>query len=213
MHQSTFDGRLRDRAASISLDFDPSVLPALHVFYELLAKWNARINLTALPLDDLPDRTVDRLFMEPLAAAPLLLNLPGSAWFDIGSGSGSPAVPMAVVRTDLRLVMTESRARKASFLREVVRELDLSAEVEARRFDQVADVHQRTAALVTARGVRLDDDLLGEIRRIAVEGGVVAIFGSHSGGDLLAGLQRGNTYPLVDAAHLHTYVVSRGTTR
>jgi 16S rRNA G527 N7-methylase RsmG len=45
------------------------MLQPLEAYFELLTHWNARINLTALPLDPPTDETFDRLLVEPLAAA------------------------------------------------------------------------------------------------------------------------------------------------
>ena len=47
-------------------------------------------------------------------------------WFDIGSGGGSPAIPLKLARPTLPLPMVESKTRKAVFLREAVRALGLA---------------------------------------------------------------------------------------
>ena len=45
------------------------MLEPLEAYFRLLVQWNAKINLTALPLDAPTDETFDRLLVEPLAAA------------------------------------------------------------------------------------------------------------------------------------------------
>jgi 16S rRNA (guanine527-N7)-methyltransferase len=184
----------------------------LHAFFELLVKWNARINLTALPLEGLPDRTVDRLFIEPLAAAPLLLNLPTSAWFDIGSGCGSPAFPLILARPELRLTLVESRARKASFLREAVRLLGISAEVEAMRFAELSERHPGAAGLITLRGVRLDAALGADINRVTHAQATIAVWGPRDATPVPQLVHR-SAHRLIGEAFLHLYDVSRGTNR
>ena len=63
----------------------------LVVYYQLLSHWNRKINLTSL--SD-PDEAVDRLLLEPVAAAAVL---PANrALIDLGSGGGSPAIPLAL---------------------------------------------------------------------------------------------------------------------
>ena len=48
------------------------MLGPLEAYFRLLTQWNAKINLTALPLEAPTDETFDRLLVEPLAAAPQL---------------------------------------------------------------------------------------------------------------------------------------------
>ena len=90
-------------------------------FIALLARWNQKINLTSFQLvDPLEERAIDRLVVEPLIATTLGIPGPGK-WWDVGSGGGSPAIPMRIVWRSGRLIMVESRQRKGAFLREAVR--------------------------------------------------------------------------------------------
>jgi 16S rRNA (guanine527-N7)-methyltransferase len=153
-----FRDRLRRRARRADVPLDPSVVEQLEAYYRLLARWNEKINLTALPLRELRDETIDRLLVEPLAAA---RHVPDSLtdWFDLGSGGGSPALPLKIVRPDARLTMVESRTRKAAFLREAVRVLGLGrTSVENARMEEVAarPGASKSAQLVTVRAVRID---------------------------------------------------------
>jgi 16S rRNA (guanine527-N7)-methyltransferase len=172
-----FRKRLRARAESAQLALPTRLFAPLEAYHLLLAKWNVRINLTALELDPLSDAAVDRLFVEPLSAARFLPRLPKRAWFDIGSGGGSPAIPLLLASPALQLTMIESRQRKASFLREVVRTLDLSAVVEGERFEKLPISDRNQAGLVTARAVRIDAGFLEAACRMLCPSGVLALFG------------------------------------
>ncbi len=186
MHSLTadaFDARLRARAAAAGLSVEPETIVKLREYFGLLARWNARINLTALPLRSPTSRTFDRLFIEPLAASTALAGLPGTRWFDLGSGGGSPAVPLAIARPELRLTMVEVRQKKAAFLREVARTLGLNADVEDRRYEEVADASAGLAALVTSRAVRTTPEFWQAVQRLLQPGGVVAIFGGERTAD------------------------------
>lgn len=131
----------------------------LDAYFDLLVKWNSRINLTSLRLNPLADETVDRLFVEPLAAAPYF-PLESVTWYDLGSGGGSPAIPLRVTSGHGVLTMVEAKARKAVFLREVLRTLNLPhASVENARFEDIAHRHRSGAHLVTVRAVRADTAL------------------------------------------------------
>jgi 16S rRNA (guanine527-N7)-methyltransferase len=164
------------------LDEARAVLPSseeldrLGRYIDLLRKWNARINLTGLQLDPLSDEALDRLLVEPLAAAVLAPDKPLD-WFDLGSGGGSPAIPLKVVRPALGLTMVESRARKAGFLREVARSLDLShVRVERARIEEIARRSPGMAQLITLRAVRADAGLLDAATRLLGRDGQMILF-------------------------------------
>jgi 16S rRNA (guanine527-N7)-methyltransferase len=175
--------RLVGRAAVAGIDLSPSLATRLESYYRLLAHWNASINLTALQLDPLTDHALDRLLIEPLAAAPYI---PISAttvptWFDLGSGGGSPAIPLKLARPSARLTMVESRERKAAFLREAIRTLELEeSAVEASRIEAVAANHPLAGSIdvITIRAVRIDPSLFGSVRSLLRSRGQVILFGA-----------------------------------
>ncbi len=180
MTSGDFQDQLARRAALAEIALFPALAAQLEAYYRLLTHWNASINLTALPLDPLTDQAIDRLLIEPVAAA-RFLSTGSPMWFDLGSGSGSPAIPLKLAAPAGRLMMVESRERKAAFLREAVRALSLDgAEVEAERLEVVAADHRRagTADLITVRAVRIDPSLFGSIRALLRFGGRVLFFGA-----------------------------------
>jgi 16S rRNA (guanine527-N7)-methyltransferase len=137
-----------------------ALLPQLSAYLDLLLKWNARTNLTAIRE---PEEIVRRHFGESLfAARHLTADTPDL--LDLGSGAGFPGLPIALLRPDIRVTLAESQHKKASFLREAVRTLGLSAEVWAdraeampvdRRFHTVAlRAVDNMAAAVAAAEVR-----------------------------------------------------------
>ncbi len=178
---------LRRRVSAADLAPNPAVEEKLVAYFELLAHWNNRINLTSLPLEPPTDQSVDRLFVEPLVAASLVK--PNVAvWFDLGSGGGSPAIPLQLAQPAHRLVMVESRERKAAFLREVIRKLPLAgAEVEVARIESVAETPHNAglADLVTVRAVRLEASLFSWIQTLLRFGGQAVLFGAPSSVDHL----------------------------
>lgn len=147
----------------------------LHAAYlALLTTWNARMNLTAL--SDRDD-AVDRLILEPIAAARILASATGI--LDIGSGGGSPAIPLRIQMPSAVLCMVESKIRKCAFLREVVRRLNLvPARVESRRFEELltdAAAHE-AYDLVTVRAVRIQPATLLAAQAFLKPGGRLALF-------------------------------------
>jgi 16S rRNA (guanine527-N7)-methyltransferase len=172
---------LRARLERAGASVDAAAAAALEHYYSLLARWNPKINLTALPLNPPGDETFDRLFVEPLVAAghiepPNFRDAP-LKWIDLGSGGGSPAIPLKVVRPSWALTMVEAKERKAAFLREAVRALRLpDADVANVRFEELdADA---TADVVTVRAVKLDGTFSDAVRSLLKRDGVLAVFGS-----------------------------------
>jgi 16S rRNA (guanine(527)-N(7))-methyltransferase RsmG len=161
----------------------PDVLRRLCEYFTLLARWNRRINLTSLPLEPPQDAAIDRLLVDPLRAVPFIAE-GALTWIDIGSGGGSPAVPIKLMRPAARLTMTESRARKAAFLRECIRTLELpSTTVFADRFETTASLPQfaGTFDLVTIRAVRIDEPIAEGVSSVLHEGGDLLLFGEDPG--------------------------------
>ena len=120
------------------------ILPQLSAYLDLLLKWNARTNLTAIRE---PEEIVRRHFGESLFAA-RHLDVEVDTLLDLGSGAGFPGLPIALLRPETRVTLAESQHKKASFLREVVRTLGLSTEVWADRAEAMpADRCFHTVAL------------------------------------------------------------------
>ena len=166
-------GRLRARAAAAGLAVPAAIESRLIAYFDLLFRWNAKINLTALTD---PDAAIDRLLLEPLAAA---LALPREAeLIDLGSGGGSPAIPLALALQARRLVMVESKTRKAAFLGEANRVLQLDAVIENSRFEDVASrgVYGGQMSLVSIRAVRADRPTLVVAKSFLKPGGQIALF-------------------------------------
>ncbi len=179
MSEAGFRERLASRCASARVSVPEDAVKSLWLYYEILSRWNRRINLTALPLQDCPSATIDRLLVEPLLAASALPG-GGGSWVDLGSGGGSPAIPLKIVRPDFELTMTESRGRKAAFLREAVRVIGLrGSDVLADRFETLASRAPGTFSLITARAVRIDQALTALASHLLAPGGRLVLFGTN----------------------------------
>ena len=157
-----------------------SVVEQLETYFELLARWTVKINLTSLPLQPPTGEALDRLLIEPLLAAKHVENT-AITWFDLGSGGGSPAIPLKILRPLTSLTMVESRSRKAAFLREAIRTLGLSgATVENTRVEDPL-LEAKSAGgihLVTVRALGLDAIILKSVSRLLTDTGRLLAFAS-----------------------------------
>jgi len=129
------------------------------------------------------DEAVDRLVIEPLVA---LRAVPGpfGRMLDVGSGGGSPAIPLKLARPEAELLMVEPKARKAAFLREAVRHLGLHrATVESARYEELLthpDLHE-SMDIVTVRALRIEPKTLLALQAFAKAGGLLLLFRGATG--------------------------------
>ena len=155
------EGPTREAFVAPAADW-PSIYEQLAVYLDLLLKWNARMNLTAIRS---PEEIVRRHFGESLFAARYLqcstwnigASNPGGkasaphSLLDFGSGAGFPGLPIQIFRPQLAVTLAEARQKKASFLREVIRSLRLATEVWADRVESLPKTRQFD--VVTMRAV------------------------------------------------------------
>ena len=132
------------------LDVSRETMDALTHYAALLEKWTRKINLIA------PDSVATIWQRHIVDSAQLFSYIPAAVrtYADLGSGGGLPAVVLAILFKEVspltKTTMIESDVRKSTFLRTAIRELDLNAEVIAKRID---DVMPRDVDLVTARAL------------------------------------------------------------
>ena len=205
-----FRDRLARRAQRAKAPLTVPMLAPLEAYFRLLTDWNAKINLTALPLDAPTDETFDRLLVEPIAATRQIAESP-AVWFDLGSGGGSPAIPMKIARPNLELTMVESKARKSAFLREAIRELGLAdADVAEGRFEELVKGAEfmATADLVTVRAVKTDVSLFEIAGKLLQSTGRLLLFRpAHDPSPDPPGFAHAGTAQLIDSppSFLTTY--------
>lgn len=110
-------------------------------YYDLLIDWNARMNLTAITE---PSEVAKKHFYDSLAALPYLPD--GAKIADVGTGAGFPAIPLLIMNPTLRITLVDSLQKRLTFLEEVLKTLDLRAEiVHARAEDFGRDPKYRGA--------------------------------------------------------------------
>jgi 16S rRNA (guanine527-N7)-methyltransferase len=121
-----------------------NLMPRLSTYLDLLLKWNARTNLTAIRD---PEEIVRRHFGESLFAACHLAS-GTQTLLDFGSGAGFPGLPISLLRPEISVTLAESQNKKSAFLREAVRTLNLTVEVWPNRVETMPPTRQfHTVAL------------------------------------------------------------------
>src|SRR5208283_3749668 len=91
---------------------------------------------------------------------------------DVGSGAGFPGIPMKLFAPHLALTLIESNNKKATFLREVIRALELD---NAKVFSGRAERWDRTADIVTLRAVEHFERALPAAAKLVADGGTLCL--------------------------------------
>ena len=206
-----FRTRLSKRAKKAGVFLPDDLNAQLASYYELLDRWNRKINLTAL---DNPDEAIDRLLLEPIVAARQLPSTVGSL-MDVGSGGGSPAIPIKLSLARTALTMVEAKARKSAFLREAVRALRLDqTTVETARYEELLakpELHEAFDAL-SLRAVRVEVRTLFTLQAFVKRGGVLLLFRGPSGPDvpdIVPPLRWVTTVPLLETLQSRVTVLQK----
>jgi 16S rRNA (guanine527-N7)-methyltransferase len=211
--------RLLRRARKAGASLDNALASSFENYFALLARWNAKVNLTAFNLADPNDEAIDRLLIEPLVAAKHLPARAGTL-IDIGSGSGSPAIPLRLAAQGMALTMVEAKTRKAVFLMEALRHLGLpEGRVETARFEELLtrpELHEGFD-LLSLRAVRAEARTLLTLQAFLRPGGQLFWFRGPSGpdipADLIYPLSWTATYPLVESLRSRLVVMTKAPTR
>lgn len=137
----------------------------LEAYARLLRKWNRVYNLTALKSDE----EVARLYLlDSLTALPFLQ---GPNVLDVGTGGGTPGIPLALARPDLSFVLLDSSAKKTRFVRQAVIELGLAnVRVETGRVECFS--FPQGFATIVSRAFASLEDFVMLTRPLLGEGGV-----------------------------------------
>jgi 16S rRNA (guanine527-N7)-methyltransferase len=120
------DTRFKDALEAALAKLDPARLSEeqmaqLVKHYELMRAWNRRINLTRIIE---PDEAARLHYADSLFGGRFI----GDARriLDIGSGAGFPALPLAVLRPDVKVTALEANQKKSVFLNEAGDEMGLA---------------------------------------------------------------------------------------
>ncbi len=144
-------------------------------YYSLLIEYNSRFNITAITEKN--DVIVKHFVDSVLGCGKVC----GQTLMDVGSGGGFPALPIKIMKPDIKLTLVEATGKKCEFLRAVVSELNLKDVnvINGRAEDLAKDKNYRQQYdNVTARAVaRLNTLLEYCIPFVKVGGSFIAFKG------------------------------------
>ena len=144
-------------------------------YLELLTKWQKAQRLVGSAE---PGWIVENLFLDSLLFL-RVLPMAIQSLVDIGSGAGIPGLPIKIVEPSLAVTLVESRQRRVSFLRAVVRELGLGGvEVIGERLENLVDRLRGRFDVATIRCSGDPASIVPVALEIVKPGGTVVAAGS-----------------------------------
>jgi len=161
--RAALHAQLHAGLVELGLTVPPAALEALLDYVELLARWNATYNLTAVRA---PDEMITRHLLDSLAILPYVH---GRSLADLGTGPGLPGIPLAIAEPAREVLMVDSNGKKVRFLREAIRSLKLA---NARALQSRVEDVEGTFECVTARAFASLADMLGWGGHLLAPGGV-----------------------------------------
>lgn len=160
-----FRARLEEALGPQTLQLSTATLERLETLDGLVARWGRAIRLVGFKSRD---QRIHRYFAEALAMMSWLPSQ-GRA-LDIGSGGGSPALPLAIARPSVAWTLVEANERKALFLLEVIESLGLdNVAVVRERYEQVNPA--LPLDVVSIRGVAVGPEMMARIGAQLAPGG------------------------------------------
>lgn len=181
-HRASLHAQLLAGTAELGIALAPAQSERLLDYIELLARWNATYNLTAVR--DV-GQMVTRHLLDSLAIAPFVS---GQSLVDLGTGAGLPGIPLALLDEDRQVTLVDSNGKKTRFLREAVRVLGLrNARVEQARAEDLQGEYD----CVVARAFASIADLLRVGGHLLAPDGVCLAMKGQLGKEEILGLPAG----------------------
>lgn len=172
--EQAFLAALDRYAPRYGVQLEASASRRLCDYFSLVMSWNARLHLVA-PCP--PAEFAKRHVLESLCALPHLPDV--ARVVDVGSGAGLPVIPCLIARARLSATLIEASPKKTVFLREALRNLNLSAaaRVSAERFEKT---RAPPAEFVMCRALERFTEMLPELVDWSPPASTLLLFGGPS---------------------------------
>lgn len=173
---------LRAGMAELGVALLPGAYESLLDYIDLLTRWNAAYNLTAIRATA---AMVPHHLLDSLAVAPFVR---GIQLADVGTGAGLPGIPLAIAAPERAVTLIDSNGKKTRFLREAVRMLALAnVRIEAARTEAVRGAFDT----VTARAFAGLPEMLQRAGHLLAPEGILLALKGQLHEDELRGLPAG----------------------
>jgi len=119
-----FEQLMQQGLEDFSIHLSDKQIKQFYEYYELLIKWNEKINLTAITK---MEEVVKKHFIDSLS----LVNAVPKEQFrkmtllDLGTGAGFPGIPVKIAFPEIKITLLDSLKKRTIFLKEVINTLEL----------------------------------------------------------------------------------------
>jgi len=170
---------LYDGAQALEIHVDSDQVDKFTTHAMELAKWNRKINLTAI--ED-PVEVAVKHFLDSMAPDSMI---PWNAsLLDIGSGGGFPGIPLKILKPSLSVTLIDASRKKVNFLKHLIRILGLENievfHVRAEEFSQQALFTGPFNAIVSRALSSTPEFVLMALPLLDTDGIIVAMKGKRS---------------------------------
>lgn len=139
-------------AAEFDLSLSDEMIDRFDRYAAELISYNQKVNLTAITD---PDEIVVKHFADSLALLHFVSFQENNTLADVGTGAGFPGVPLLIAGPSLQVTLFDAVNKKLDFLRFLLHELDLQANVVHIRAEEAGRLpeYREQFDFVTARAV------------------------------------------------------------
>lgn len=122
MEKKEFLKAIKSGSDQMELQIEQVHVEALYLYFAELQRWAKKINLIAKASTS--EQIVEKHFLDSLSLL-LVAKNSDSHLLDIGTGAGFPGLVCKVVRPEMKVTLVEPRLKRVSFLKHIVRSLQL----------------------------------------------------------------------------------------
>lgn len=207
MSSSQIGERFTEGSRQLGLTLDNAALRRLTGYFQELWKWNRKMNLVASAS---AKEIIDSHFLDSLALAPVLFSLSNAGpLLDIGSGAGFPGLVLKAAYPELQTVLVEPRQKRATFLRHVIRSLELT-DIDVHTLHLTPDDRRQMEQLgrfpvITSRALTDIGGFLALASSFCEPKGFILCMKGRKAADELAHWQRNNSGSPFLLVSRHTY--------
>lgn len=139
-----------DRFSAANVDISEEMGEKLVHLCDFMVEYNKNVNLTSITEFE---EIVDKHFVDSVMPF-FMVDIPEKSTFiDVGTGAGFPALPLLIVRPDLRGTLCDSLNKRCVYLEKACEMLDISAEIIHARSEELGRKRRECFDFATARAV------------------------------------------------------------